>query len=583
MFFTTDHKTLDMFDPFPWLGPKRKELIKKSWAHLFREQILPELPVQKLLKKYHEFTGRPTKELHAMVGLMILQQLNDLTDLEAVRQFAFNIEWHYALDIKGDSDTETYVSVRTLLTMRQLLSEKGLAEELFAAVTEKLVTVFKVDASRQRLDSTHIFSNMRHLGRIGLFAATIKKFLVNLKRGNREIFDALDTARFERYLKKSAGVFALIKPSESARTLQGLAEDLFFLVERYKDHEQIRELSSYKLLARLLREQCLVQPATNDSTAPKVEIKPNKEISSDSLQNPSDPDAGYSGHKGQGYQVQLMETYTTSEKDELSLITHVAVEPANVSDVHALIPAIESTQQRGLGPEQVVADTLYGSDKNSLEAAALGVDLVAPALGKPTGEKLGLEDFTFDANGTVSTCPQGLAPVTTSCTESGNRRAVFDRVACVDCHLFLRCPARIGAGGYEINYDHKQLRLAGRRVEEKTTEFKDTYRYRAGIEASISRYKSQTGVKRVRVRGLPAVTFSAVFKAIALNILRAAAFSLRTKGPEVLGGGQFIGTEANDLALVWLNTILTTLYDTFRCAFWSEVSLDRTRWALACG
>lgn len=42
-----------------------------------------------------------------------------------------------------------------------------------------------------------------------------------------------------------------------------------------------------------------------------------------------------------------METYTSSEKDELSLITHVAVEPANVSDVHGLIPAIESTQQRG--------------------------------------------------------------------------------------------------------------------------------------------------------------------------------------------------------------------------------------------
>jgi len=98
--------------------------------------------------------------------------------------------------------------------------------ELFAKVTEKLVAVFKVDASRQRLDSTQIFSNMRHLGRIGLFAATIKKFLVNLKRGNREIFDALDTTRFERYLKKSAGVFALVKLSESARTLQGLAGDL---------------------------------------------------------------------------------------------------------------------------------------------------------------------------------------------------------------------------------------------------------------------------------------------------------------------------------------------------------------------
>ena len=193
----------------------------------------------------------------------------------------------------------------------------------------------------------------------------------------------------------------------------------------------------------------------------------------------------------------------------------------------------------------------------------LGVDLVAPTLGKPTGEKLGLEDFAFDANGTVSTCPQGLVPVRTSCTESGNRRAVFDRVACVDCHLFLRCPARIGEGGYQINYDQKQRRLVGRRVEEKTTEFKDTYRYRAGIEASISRYKSQTGVKRVRVRGLPAVTFNAVLKAIALNILRAAAFSRRTMGPQVLRGRQFLDAAAHAVVLGWLVALVGTLRDAF--------------------
>lgn len=57
MFFTADHKTVDMFDPFPRLGPKRKELIKQSWAQLFREQILPDLPVQQLLTKYHEYKG----------------------------------------------------------------------------------------------------------------------------------------------------------------------------------------------------------------------------------------------------------------------------------------------------------------------------------------------------------------------------------------------------------------------------------------------------------------------------------------------------------------------------------------------
>jgi hypothetical protein len=52
--------------------------------------------------------GRPTKELYAMLGVMILQQMQDLTDEETIHQFAFNIEWHYALGITDESDDESY-------------------------------------------------------------------------------------------------------------------------------------------------------------------------------------------------------------------------------------------------------------------------------------------------------------------------------------------------------------------------------------------------------------------------------------------------------------------------------------------
>ena len=44
-----------------------------------------------------------------MLGVMILQQMFDLTDEEAINQFAFNIEWHYALNITYDSDWETKI------------------------------------------------------------------------------------------------------------------------------------------------------------------------------------------------------------------------------------------------------------------------------------------------------------------------------------------------------------------------------------------------------------------------------------------------------------------------------------------
>ena len=109
-----DHKTLNIFDPLAFLGPKRKRLMDTSWARLFRDQILSELPVDKVFKNYHWFMGRPTKELYAMLGVMILQQMHDLTDEETIHQYAFNMEWHYALGITDESDQERVTFVPKL-------------------------------------------------------------------------------------------------------------------------------------------------------------------------------------------------------------------------------------------------------------------------------------------------------------------------------------------------------------------------------------------------------------------------------------------------------------------------------------
>ena len=46
MFYTKDHKTLDMFDHYAYLGPKRRTLLDSTWAGLFREEVLPDLPLE---------------------------------------------------------------------------------------------------------------------------------------------------------------------------------------------------------------------------------------------------------------------------------------------------------------------------------------------------------------------------------------------------------------------------------------------------------------------------------------------------------------------------------------------------------
>jgi len=205
--------------------------------------------------------GRPTKELYAMMGVMILQQMKDLTDDEAVRQFAFNTEWHYALDISGDSDASAYICPKTLWNMRALMSKHGLEKAVFSSITAHLAMVFSIDMDKQRLDSTHVFSNMKHLGRIGLFMTTIKGFLTNLKRNHKSFYGKVHADIISRYMtKQGRSGFAMVKPSDSSKCLEDLGDDLFTLVEQFKDEDAVTAMSSYHKLVRLLKDQC-VTPA----------------------------------------------------------------------------------------------------------------------------------------------------------------------------------------------------------------------------------------------------------------------------------------------------------------------------------
>ena len=84
-------------------------------------------------------------------------------------------------------------------------------------------------------------------------------------------------------------------------------------------------------------------------------------------------------------------------------------------------------------------------------------------------------------------------------------------------------------GGRSVEYDEKALRLAKRRAYEKTDEFMNNYRHRAGIEGTNSFAKRQTGLEELRVRGKTPVSFAVTIKLTGINILRASAFKNRQK------------------------------------------------------
>lgn len=511
-----DHKTGYLWDQWEHLGPKRRTLLQESWAGFFRDHVLPHLPVERLCPFFSETMGRPTKELHAMLGVLILQQLHNITDNEVVQQLAFNIQWHYALNITGFSDDEAYLCPKTLWSVRQVVIEQNIDKILFEQITDHFIKTFDVETGKQRLDSVHIKSNMRHLGRVRIIAATINKFLVNLKRHHLDLYDNLSEELKDRYKNDQAlSVFSLVKPSDSRKTLEQVSHDLFDLCQFFKDCPEVQTMSSYSLLLRVLNEQCTVTGTT-------AAAKTAKEISSDSLQNPSDPDATYDGHKGKGYQVQVMETWSADDTKP-DLITHIEVEKAHESDANALLPAIKETKKRYVMPEEILADSLYGSDDNIVQAKQEGVTVIAPTMGKENEVLIPLSEFGFSDKGKITACPEGHAPVYHKRKKERNTVA-FEHEDCANCPLCSTCPVKSGKKYRYLRFDDKAHRLAKRRAQEKTDEFKDRYRYRSGIEATMSDYDRLTGAKQLRVRGLKAVRFCALIKALALNIHRTSVF-----------------------------------------------------------
>ena len=133
-------------------------------------------------------------------------------------------------------------------------------------------------------------------------------------------------------------------------------------------------------------------------SAGKVVVK--AKTGGDCMQNPSDLDATYNAHKGQGYQAQIAET--CSPENEVQLITGALPQSAAEPDGGAVVPMLDQLTESKLLPETMLADTLYGGDENVQAAETRGVELVAPIPGcEPEIDPaaLTLDDFAGGAWG----------------------------------------------------------------------------------------------------------------------------------------------------------------------------------------
>jgi hypothetical protein len=517
------------------LSPTLRNRLKSSWAYFFRKEVLPIL-----LKSEDRYamlygkTGRPNFSVARLLGLCLLQELNNLSDQQTLDAFGFDIRWRYALDIDDDDD---YLSRRSLVEFRRRLvasdPEMHLIRSVFDAIRDTALKKLDVSSNNQRLDSTLVISNIRTRGRLDLFSSTISFFLKSLDNNQLE---RVPKPIRRWHTNEPDGWFGL-GPAEQKAKLGQLAQYLYDLIVTFEKENDIKGKEPYQLLERLFHEQCEINKELpsdkNDTGNTKIQVK--KFPKGETLQSPYDPDASY-GHKGAGYSAHITETCSNEGKPEI--ITDYEVHGAARSDMAKMLPVIERLESCGLKPETLFADGGYPSVPSAFKVNEQNIDLMAPVnRGALSNDVMGRDLFKFDSDGFVIKCPKGHSPIDHRILSANNTtrkslHAVFEGDVCRLCNGLEKCPVRapnhrdkgcehrdtIGNFRLEIT---PELRLRDQMYSiQQTAEWKDRYRIRAGIEATISELKRSHGLGKLRVRRAVRVCFAVACKVTACNIKR---------------------------------------------------------------
>jgi hypothetical protein len=250
-------------------------------------------------------------------------------------------------------------------------------------------------------------------------------------------------------------------------------------------------------------------------------LKPAKEISPKSLQNPSDEDATFRRKGGvghQGYSANIVEDCGENG----NVITQYDFDVNLHSDVDFCMETIEKL---GMQEEPVVliSDGAFASEENIKSAAENNIELVPTALtgNLPPGIVL---EFEVSEN-VITACPAGHAPEkSTFNTEKGTMKADFLRDTCKNCSRKDECPVKIYKTKAVVTLSTKTINRAKYVQKLSTEKYKEYSRKRNGVEGIPSVLRRRYGIGNMPVRGLARQKMLLGFKIGAINVKRAIAF-----------------------------------------------------------
>jgi len=488
--------------------------------------------------------GRPGISPAQLAMVTVLQFAENLTDRQAADAVRARLDWKYCLGLALEDDGFDY---SVLSEFRSRLVAGSLELAIFDLLLGRLRALGLVKAGgRQRTDSTHVLASIRGLSRLELAGESVRAALEALAAAAPGWLATVIGPSWQQvYGQRIDGM--RLPASQAARA--GLAvrygRDGYRLLEAVYAAAApgwLRELPAVQVLRQVWVQQYY---RVIDEHGEKVErreagltghgLPPGRTV----IISPYDTSARYSEKHGKGwlgYKVHLTETVSDPAGDDPAtrrpavpnLITSVATTEAAVPDVAMTEPVHDALQARGLLPGEHAVDAGYTSAELLIAARQRGITLLGPLLAdnSPQARAGGYtaEAFTIDWDNRQATCPRGTTsrrwhPVRQRGT--GTIVVQFPAAACKACPVKSNCTSSARAGR-QLTLRPREVHqaLAAARAAQDTQQWKDRYKTRAGVEATIAQATHVTGIRRARYLGLDKTSLEHAAAATAINLIR---------------------------------------------------------------
>ena len=527
MFVKNDkHSQKSLFYAYNVASKKVEKFLENSWSKNFYKYIFSQIDESKFSVLYSEKGSRPNIPVNILVSLEIIKYQFNYSDEELISEYYTDLK---IMDALGMSElAEQELSIRTLYNFRKRLvnyekaTGKSLIKEEFKNLTGRISKVFNIKLTKQRVDTTYIESNIKQLTRLELISKVIEKFLKELDEEKvEELSEELKKLKKEGNSK----INERVKPDETEEELNKYLRYLKELYERYSKDEEISKRESFKNLERVIEEQ------TKLKESGELKLKEKEEISSGSMQNPSDPEATYvenRGKKHKGYKVMVSES--CSEDNALQLLTSVELESNNVGDDKLLIKELNEEGSHLKEAKDLLADSGFLTEESKRKAEEESVNLHITGIKgrKPKEGKIELSKFKIEGT-KLKSCPNGKEPISQKYKK--RRKKIISRFKksdCENCPLRESCISKEGKQFYSVYIDLKSYQISKRREKLESEEYRKFLRKRSGVEGTIMQLIYKMG-HRSRLRGKIKIRNSMIYRAISINLIRITKYLIKLK------------------------------------------------------